>query len=103
MIVGSSGPREGTTSRKLGPTTHWSSLTEKDDSVDGLHWPARSADFFPIENEWDIIERELQRHPQPELNALILTDLMQQACNSIPQISGIRTRCIQDSGGNTCN
>ncbi|GBN06607.1 hypothetical protein AVEN_7478-1 [Araneus ventricosus] len=34
-------------------------------SVDMLPWPARSSDLSPIEHVWDIIGRQLQRHPQP--------------------------------------
>ncbi|GBN07781.1 Transposable element Tc1 transposase [Araneus ventricosus] len=32
-------------------------------SVDMLPWPARSPDLSPIEHVWDIIGRQLQRHP----------------------------------------
>ncbi|GBO44781.1 hypothetical protein AVEN_161774-1 [Araneus ventricosus] len=46
-------------------------------SVDMLPWPARSPDLSPIEHVWDIIGRQLQRHPQPAL-----TDQVQQAWNS---------------------
>ncbi|GBL91237.1 hypothetical protein AVEN_195124-1 [Araneus ventricosus] len=43
-------------------------------SVDMLPWPARSPDLSPIEHVWDIIGRQLQRHPQPELTVSVLTD-----------------------------
>ncbi|GBM48679.1 hypothetical protein AVEN_192284-1 [Araneus ventricosus] len=77
-------------------------------SVDMPPWSARSSDLSPIEHVWDIIGRQLQRHPQPALTVPVLTDQVQQALNSIPQID-IRhlydTRharlhaCIQNFGG----
>ncbi|GFV44428.1 hypothetical protein TNCV_4736821 [Trichonephila clavipes] len=45
---------------------------------------SRSPNLSPIVHEWDIIVRQLQSHPQPELNTLMLTYLMLQTCNSIP-------------------
>ncbi|GBM36105.1 hypothetical protein AVEN_179101-1 [Araneus ventricosus] len=54
-------------------------------SVDILPWPARSPDLSPIEHVWDIIGRQLQRHPQPALSIPVLRDQVQQAWNSIPQ------------------
>ncbi|GBM13591.1 hypothetical protein AVEN_84136-1 [Araneus ventricosus] len=54
-------------------------------SADMLPWPARSPDLSPIEHVWDIIGRQLQRHPQPALTVPVLTDQVQQAWNSIPQ------------------
>ncbi|GBN07515.1 hypothetical protein AVEN_252890-1 [Araneus ventricosus] len=59
--------------------------------VDMLPWPARSPDISPIEHIWDIIGRQLQRHPQPALIVPVLTDQVQQAWNSIPQ-TDIRQR-----------
>ncbi|GFV83064.1 uncharacterized protein TNCV_1180781 [Trichonephila clavipes] len=44
------------------------------ESVNVLPWPTRSPDLSSIEHEWDIIGRQRQHHPQPELNNLILTD-----------------------------
>ncbi|GFV17896.1 hypothetical protein TNCV_3409421 [Trichonephila clavipes] len=35
----------------------------------------------PRENEWKNIGRQLQHHPLPELNMLILIDQVHQACN----------------------
>lgn len=79
-------------------------------SVDMLPWPARSPDLSPIEHVWDIIGRQLQRHPQPALTVPALTAQVQQAWNSIPQ-TDIRHlydtmharlhACIQNSGGYT--
>ncbi|GBM78580.1 hypothetical protein AVEN_200711-1 [Araneus ventricosus] len=79
-------------------------------SVDILPWPARSPDLSPIEHVWDIIGRQLQRHPQPALIVPVLTDQVQQAWNFIPQ-TDIRHlydtmhthlhACIQNSGGYT--
>ncbi|GBO25194.1 Transposable element Tc1 transposase [Araneus ventricosus] len=54
-------------------------------SVDMLPWTARLPDLSPIEHVWDIIERQLQCHPQPALTVPKLTDHLQQAWNSIPQ------------------
>ena len=54
-------------------------------NVDVLPWPARSPDLSPIEHVWDIIGRQLRRHPQPALTVADLTDRVQQAWNSIPQ------------------
>ncbi|GBM44494.1 hypothetical protein AVEN_15019-1 [Araneus ventricosus] len=51
-------------------------------SVDMLPWPARSPDLSPIEHVWNIIGRQLQRHP---LTVPVLTDQVQQAWNFIPQ------------------
>ncbi|GBM11358.1 hypothetical protein AVEN_13585-1 [Araneus ventricosus] len=48
-----------------------------------LPWPARLPDLSPIEHVWDIIGRQLQRHPQPALTAPVLSDQVQQAWNSI--------------------
>ncbi|GBM39788.1 hypothetical protein AVEN_25006-1 [Araneus ventricosus] len=79
-------------------------------SVDMLPWPARSPDLSPIEHVWDIIERQLQRHPQPALIVPIFTDQVQQAFNSIPQtyirhlydtMHASLHACIQNSGGCT--
>ncbi|GBM38420.1 hypothetical protein AVEN_260805-1 [Araneus ventricosus] len=42
-------------------------------SVDMLPWPARSPALSPIEHVWDIIGRQLQRHPQPALTVPVLT------------------------------
>ncbi|GBN74691.1 hypothetical protein AVEN_204936-1 [Araneus ventricosus] len=77
-------------------------------SVDVLPWPAKSPDLSPIEHVWDIIGRQLQRHPQPALTVPVLTDQVQHAWNSIPQ-TNIRHlydtmharlhACIQNSGG----
>ncbi|GFS77503.1 integrase catalytic domain-containing protein [Trichonephila clavipes] len=47
-------------------------------SVSLLLWPARSPDLSPIKHERDIIGRKRQRHFQPELSNLILTDQEQQ-------------------------
>ncbi|GBN35379.1 Transposable element Tcb2 transposase [Araneus ventricosus] len=41
-------------------------------SVDMLPWPAGSPDLFPIEHIWDIIGRQLQRHPQLALTVPVL-------------------------------
>ncbi|GBO21440.1 hypothetical protein AVEN_162579-1 [Araneus ventricosus] len=76
-------------------------------SVDMLPWPARSPDLSPIKHVWDIIWRQLQRHPQSILTVPVLTDQVQQAWNSIPQtdIRHLHARlhaCIQNSGGYTC-
>ncbi|GBN16305.1 hypothetical protein AVEN_221883-1 [Araneus ventricosus] len=54
-------------------------------SVDMLPWPARSPDLSPIDHAWDIIERQLQRHPQTALTVPVLTDQVQQVWNSIPK------------------
>ncbi|GBM36207.1 hypothetical protein AVEN_97574-1 [Araneus ventricosus] len=79
-------------------------------SVDMLSWPVRSPDLSPIEQVWDIIGRQLQRHPQLTLTVPVLTDQVQQAWNSIPQTDirhlydTIHARlhaCIQNSGGYT--
>ncbi|GBN55558.1 hypothetical protein AVEN_75078-1 [Araneus ventricosus] len=51
--------------------------------------PARSRDLSPIEHVWEIIGRQLQLHPQQALTVPVLTDQVQQACNSILQ-TGIR-------------
>ncbi|GFV62544.1 uncharacterized protein TNCV_3867251 [Trichonephila clavipes] len=86
---------------------HTTAVTQRAlQSVDMLHWPARS----PIERVWDIIGRQLQHHPQPALTVRALTQQVQQARNSIPQ-SDIRhlydtmharlQACIQNSGGYT--
>jgi hypothetical protein len=78
--------------------------------VDMLPWPARSPDLSPIEHIWDIIGRQLQRHPQPALTVPVLIDQVQQAWNSIPQTDiqhlydSMHARlyaCIQNSGGYT--
>ncbi|GFS55965.1 uncharacterized protein TNCV_2564311 [Trichonephila clavipes] len=53
-------------------------------NVDMLPWPARSTDLSPIEHEWNIIERQLQHHPQPVLSVPVLTLQVQHAWNSIP-------------------
>ncbi|GBN42264.1 Transposable element Tc1 transposase, partial [Araneus ventricosus] len=79
-------------------------------SVDMLPWPARSPNLSPIEHVWNIIGRQLQRHPQPALTVPVLTDKVQQAWNSIPQTDirhlydTMHSRlhaCIQNSGGYT--
>ncbi|GBN08610.1 hypothetical protein AVEN_238085-1 [Araneus ventricosus] len=79
-------------------------------SVDMLPWPARSPDISPNEHVWDIIRRQLQRHPQPALAVPVLTDQVQQGWNSIPQTDirhlydTMHTRlhtCCQNSGGYT--
>ncbi|GBN55868.1 hypothetical protein AVEN_87234-1 [Araneus ventricosus] len=76
-------------------------------SVDVLPWPDRSPDLSPIEYVWDIIGRQLQRHPQPALTVPVLTDQVQQAWNSIPQTDSrhpMQARlhaCIQNSAGYT--
>ena len=54
-------------------------------NIDMLPWPARSPDLSPIEHVWDMIGRQLQRHPQPALTVPVLADQVQQAWNSIPQ------------------
>ncbi|GFW16713.1 transposable element Tcb1 transposase [Trichonephila clavipes] len=54
-----------------------------------LPWHSSSLDLFPIELEGDIIGRQLQRHTQPELKPVTITDQVQPALNSLPQI-GIR-------------
>ncbi|GBM55136.1 hypothetical protein AVEN_207022-1 [Araneus ventricosus] len=54
-------------------------------SVDMLPWPARSPDLSLIEHVWNIIGRQLQRHPHPALTVPVLIDQVQQAWNSIPQ------------------
>ncbi|GBN34376.1 hypothetical protein AVEN_101013-1 [Araneus ventricosus] len=54
-------------------------------SVDMLPRPARSLDLSPIEHVWDIIRRQLQRHPQPALTVPVLTVQVQQVWNPIPQ------------------
>ncbi|GBL94676.1 Transposable element Tc1 transposase [Araneus ventricosus] len=54
-------------------------------NIDMLPWPARSTYLSPIEQVWDIIGRQLQRHPQPALTLPVLTDQVQQAWNSILQ------------------
>ncbi|GBO26386.1 hypothetical protein AVEN_13426-1 [Araneus ventricosus] len=79
-------------------------------SVDMLPWPARSPDLSPIEHVWNIIGRQLQRHPQSALTVPVLTYQMQQAWNSIPQ-TDIRHlydtmharlhACIQNAGDYT--
>ncbi|GFU69093.1 hypothetical protein TNCV_4458201 [Trichonephila clavipes] len=43
------------------------------------------AALSPIEYEWDIIGPQLQYHIQQESDALLSTDQLQQACNSISQ------------------
>ncbi|GBN23884.1 hypothetical protein AVEN_145392-1 [Araneus ventricosus] len=63
-------------------------------NVNMLPWPARSPDLSTIEYVWDIIERQLQRHPQPALTIPVLTDQVQQAWNSIPQTD---TRRLYDT------
>ncbi|GFS79217.1 DDE_3 domain-containing protein [Trichonephila clavipes] len=40
--------------------------------VDMLPWYARSPDMSPIEHVWDVIERQLQLHPQPALTVPVL-------------------------------
>ncbi|GBM39213.1 hypothetical protein AVEN_223832-1 [Araneus ventricosus] len=79
-------------------------------SVDVLPWPVRSPDLSPIEHVWDIIGRQLQRHPQLALTVPVLTDQVQQTWNSIPQTdirhlyNTMHARlhaCIQNSGGYT--
>ncbi|GBM19608.1 hypothetical protein AVEN_107286-1 [Araneus ventricosus] len=76
-------------------------------SVDMLPWPVRSPDLSPIELVWDIIGRQLQRHPtsinrpctcQPSATG------MEQAGHKLT--SGTCTTqymhvCIQNSGGYT--
>ena len=65
---------------------HTAAVTQRAlQSVDMLPWPARSPDLSPIEHVWDIIGRQIQRHPQPALTVTDLTDQVQQAWNSIPQ------------------
>ncbi|GBN16493.1 hypothetical protein AVEN_6692-1 [Araneus ventricosus] len=54
-------------------------------SVDMLPWPARSPYLSPFQHVWDIIGRQLQRHPQPTLTVPVLADQVQQAWNSMPQ------------------
>ncbi|GFW47125.1 uncharacterized protein TNCV_55781 [Trichonephila clavipes] len=73
-----------------------------------LSWSERLPDLSPIEHVWDIIERQLQHHPQPALTLPVLTQQVQQTRNCIPQ-SDIRPlcdtmkahmqACIQNSGG----
>ncbi|GBL95402.1 hypothetical protein AVEN_154804-1 [Araneus ventricosus] len=43
-------------------------------SVGMLPWLARSPDLSQIKHVWDIIGRQLQRHPQPALTVPVLTD-----------------------------
>ncbi|GBM83466.1 hypothetical protein AVEN_138319-1 [Araneus ventricosus] len=79
-------------------------------SVDMLPWPARSPDLSPIEHVWDIIGRQLQRHPQTALTVPVLTYQVKQPWNSIPQ-TDIRHlydtmharlhACIQNAGDYT--
>ncbi|GFW68951.1 uncharacterized protein TNCV_2918501 [Trichonephila clavipes] len=45
-------------------------------TVDMLPLPAGSPDLSPIEHAWDIIEQELQHHPQ---RALTISEQTQQA------------------------
>ncbi|GBM88098.1 hypothetical protein AVEN_190495-1 [Araneus ventricosus] len=63
-------------------------------SVDMLPWSARSPDLSPIEYVWDIIGRQLQRHPQPALTVSKLPDQEQQVWNSIQQTA---TRHLHDT------
>ncbi|GFY00363.1 uncharacterized protein TNCV_1664021 [Trichonephila clavipes] len=58
-------------------------------SVGMLPWSARPPDLSQIEHVWDIIERQLQYHPQAALTVQVLTQHVQNPWNSIPQ-SGIR-------------
>ncbi|GBN61939.1 Transposable element Tc1 transposase, partial [Araneus ventricosus] len=79
-------------------------------SVDMVPWPTRSPDLSPIEHVWNIIVRQLQRHPQPALTVPVLTDQVQQLWNSISK-TDIRHlydtmharlhACIQNFGGYT--
>ncbi|GBN18813.1 hypothetical protein AVEN_167374-1 [Araneus ventricosus] len=46
-------------------------------SVDMLPWPARSPYLSPLQHVWDIIGRQLQRHPQPTLTVPVLADQVQ--------------------------
>jgi transposase len=90
---------------------HTAAVTQRAlQGVDMLPWPARSPDLSPIEHVWDIIGRQLQRHPQAALTVPVLIDQVQQAWNSIPQTDiqhlydSIHARlhaCIQNSGGYT--
>ncbi|GFX47040.1 transposable element Tc1 transposase [Trichonephila clavipes] len=57
-----------------------------------LLWLVESPDLSPVENVWDIIERQLQHHPQPALTVPVLTQQVQQPWNSITQ-SDIRHLC----------
>ncbi|GBM29399.1 hypothetical protein AVEN_253919-1 [Araneus ventricosus] len=53
-------------------------------SVD-MSWPARSPDLSPIEHVWDIIRRQVQRHPQPAGTVADLSEQVQQAWTSVSQ------------------
>ncbi|GFV20337.1 uncharacterized protein K02A2.6 [Trichonephila clavipes] len=48
-------------------------------------WSAGSPDLSPIEQVRNIIGRQLQQHTQPAPNSPVLTQQVQQACNSIQQ------------------
>ncbi|GFW70221.1 transposable element Tc1 transposase [Trichonephila clavipes] len=89
---------------------HTTAVTQRAlQSVDMLHWPARSPYLSPIERVWDIIGRQLQHHPQPALTVQALTQVQQER-NSIPQsdiwhlydtMHARLQACIQNSGGYT--
>ncbi|GBN35376.1 hypothetical protein AVEN_242637-1 [Araneus ventricosus] len=82
--------------QKHKPRPHTAVVTQHAlQSVDMLHWPAGSPDLFPIEHVWDIIGRQLQRHPQLALTVPVLTDQVQQAWNSILQTDiGTCAQCM---------
>ncbi|GFW39559.1 connector enhancer of kinase suppressor of ras 2 [Trichonephila clavipes] len=61
MILDCKGLMKALLQENYAPTMHESSLTEKT----GI-FTTRSPDLSPIKREWEIIERQQQRHPQPE-------------------------------------
>ncbi|GFT13067.1 uncharacterized protein TNCV_431701 [Trichonephila clavipes] len=54
-------------------------------SIDILPLLVRSQDLSPIEHVWDIVEQQLQHHPQPALTFPVLAQTVQQAGNFTPQ------------------
>ncbi|GBN79089.1 hypothetical protein AVEN_22142-1, partial [Araneus ventricosus] len=43
-----------------------------------LPWPERSPEHFPIEHAWNIVGRQIQRHPLPARTVADFTDPTQQ-------------------------
>ena len=93
-------------------TPHTANVTTRfleEQGIGTLDWPAKSPDLNPIENLWDQVKREADRHIMEHTTLAQLGRIIQRAWNHIPQqninnlVNSMRKRCndvIDADGGN---
>lgn len=73
----------------------------KEQGIDTLDWPARSPDLNPLENLWDQVKNEADRHIHRHTTLAELSGIIQRAWHRIDQqkiinlINSMRKRCIE--------